>query len=192
MWEVTVFGAKLRIEFSFLLFTALLTFFRDSGGAAAFFIVCAIHECAHAAALHAGGGRVAELTLCGSGIRIKPVRRPLPPLSREITVLLAGPLANLVVWAVLKKAEGFHIFAEMNFCAAVYNLMPYSFLDGGSILRLLADNSDTPHRVFAAEKIVQAAVPAIFLYLTIKNTEYLPFFLCTLFCFVSEIKQIRL
>lgn len=131
---------KIRVGFSFLLFNALLFIFRDSRLIFGFYAACAVHELGHIAAIRLTGGEVRGIELSCFGIRI--TASPSAKVSTGVFVLLSGPAVNLLLYAVLTIA-GLNGYTS-GFCLAegIFNLLPFSFLDGGAALDLLAEGHE--------------------------------------------------
>ena len=140
---------KIRVGFSFLVFNALLFMFRDSRLIAGFYIACIVHELGHIAVIRLTGGRVRGMELSCFGIGI--TASPSHDIRTGVMVLLGGPLADLLLYAVL-KACGMTGWTSM-FCLAegLFNLLPFSSLDGGAVLELLISGS--PHE-YILNKII--------------------------------------
>jgi len=138
---VIIHGIRLEIDFSFLIFTAVIFLLRDSSIILGFFAVSTLHELGHGLALYAAGGRIGLLSLWGMGIKMQPERGLILTVKEEAAVLLAGPLSNLLLYGAVQLTAGECLFGYMNLAAAVFNLLPYGMLDGGSLLDLLQDHS---------------------------------------------------
>lgn len=48
-------------------------------------------------------------------------------------VLLSGPAVNILLFTMLKAFGATGSFAMVNFAAGLYNLLPFSCLDGGAL-----------------------------------------------------------
>ncbi len=114
---------------------------RDGGIILGFFAVSVLHELGHGLALYAVGGKISVLSFWGMGIKMKPQRGRLLSVRDEAAVLLAGPLSNLLLYGAVQLTVGECMFGYMNLAAAIFNLLPYNMLDGGSLLDLLAGRS---------------------------------------------------
>lgn len=130
---------KVRIRFSFLLFNALLFSFRDGVMILSFYAVCLLHELGHIAALRLTGGELRSVEFSCFGIKMTAA--PAANIGRGIIVLLSGPAVNLLLYAALRLADMGGETALLSLCAGLFNLLPYSFLDGGAVLDLLAEGA---------------------------------------------------
>lgn len=96
-----------------------------------FIAACILHEFGHIAMLHCIKHCIKQWSIDSFGMNITS-----SALSYKQTILsaLAGPLMNLlgILYAPLSPA-----FAFYNLILGIYNLLPLSFLDGGTILHAL-------------------------------------------------------
>ena len=147
-------GVTVRVDFSFLVFNALVFLFRDSALVLAFYTTCAIHEFGHILALWLTGGKLSAVSFSGAGIRMETVRAAAEPVRRSLAVLLAGPAANLLVFGLMRLADCGGTFPELNLLAAAYNMLPFRCLDGGAVIALFTVG--TPH-----ERITELVLNAV-------------------------------
>ncbi|HNZ98878.1 hypothetical protein [Ruminococcus sp.] len=136
-------GVTLRVEFSFLVFNALVFLFRDSTLVLAFYTTCALHESGHILALGLTGGRLSSVSFGAAGIRMETVRTGAEPVTSSLFVFLAGPAANILVFTAMKLAGCGGTFPALNLVAAAYNMLPFRSLDGGAVIALFTVG--TPH-----------------------------------------------
>ncbi|MCD7891873.1 MAG: hypothetical protein LUG26_09140 [Ruminococcus sp.] len=101
-------------------------------------------------------------------------------------MLLAGPAANLVLFAAFSMKDSGNYFAFLNLCAALFNLLPYSFLDGGAVLNLLFGFMRYSSPVLAAVRLLPVLFAA---YAVIKygNPLFIHLFV-SIFYFLSEFR----
>jgi len=177
-------GVRLRIEFSFLVFSAMIFLLRGAETALVFFAVCLIHEFGHAAVLFASGGRLSELIFLGAGIKMLPDRNKIISIRWETAILLAGPLLNIIIFLVLERISHRNCFAMMNLYAAVFNLLPYSSLDGGAALRLIMGCSEFAGIFLSFLQVIPLFVIG-YAMVFINNLFFLPFCI-VLFYFLGE------
>lgn len=117
----------------FLLAAAALIYLDGQGVFFQGALACILHELGHWAAITLLGGRVRSLhlTVVGAEMKLDPCR----PLSygREVAAALAGPAVNLfLLWFSLRT--GRYLFAGLNLCYGLLNLLPIRSLDGGRAL----------------------------------------------------------
>lgn len=180
---------KFRVDFSFLVFAALIFLIRDVDVIWGFFSVCMIHEIGHGLAICLSGGRISTVTFYGMGIIMVPCRSGLLPMKKELFILLSGPAVNIILYLLLRGNGEFEAFALLNLCAAVFNLLPYSSLDGGAVLEIFVQNLKYGRTVFVFRVILQAGLSIVLLFLIMKERTLIPLFCVSLFYFVSEIKR---
>lgn len=184
MIRFKIAGIRFTLDFSFLIFTALIFLIKDSASAKAFFLVCLIHETGHALALCMSGIALCEIIFCGMGIKMLPKRDRLLSLKQELFVLFAGPLANLAAFALIFPTKGLCLFAMLNLSAAIFNLMPYRLLDGGSAVLALASSLSREREAQYALTVIQALLLGLSLWSVLCfGAEYLPFLCAAIFYF---------
>jgi Zn-dependent protease/CBS domain-containing protein len=160
---VTVFGAPVRLHFTFLLLLIFLLFIgigqQQSGASTAIYVVALfasvlLHELGHVAVARRYGIRTIEVVMFPIGGVSRLERPPKPP--EEIWIALAGPLVNLLIaggilgW--LAAHGGFLNLDQLlaptdanlaqrvavgNLVLCFFNLLPAFPMDGGRILRSL-------------------------------------------------------
>ena len=121
-----------------------------------------IHESGHLLAMWAADCQPHAIRLIPTSVQI--VRGFSPKRGGEIAITICGPAANLVIFGVLAanylifNSEQSLTFAILNFAIAVFNLLPVSGLDGGTMLSAaIAHFTD----IYRAERIVRI-ITAIF------------------------------
>lgn len=155
---------KIRIKFSFLVFNALLFMFRDAELISAFYIACILHEMGHIFALLFTGGELKSVELSWSGIKMSA--SPCRSIKSGIFVLLSGPAVNLILYGIL-TAFGIKGFLSLfNLAEGLFNLLPYSMLDGGAVLNLIAEGSIYEKHLkffYCALRLIISAIIIIFM-----------------------------
>lgn len=144
--------SRVRVNFSFLLFNALLFLFCDAGMILSFYAVCALHELGHIAALKLTGGELRCVELSCFGIRMTAA--PAADTKRGAAVLLSGPMANLALYVLLEGLGHGGRMASLSLAAGVFNLLPFSCLDGGALLEMLAEGR-------ACERMIRVCLAVI-------------------------------
>lgn len=132
-----------------------------------------IHESGHLLAMWAADCQPKQIRLIPSSVQI--VRGFSPKRCGEIAVTVCGPAANLVIFGVLFvnyfifKSEQSLTFAILNLVIAIFNLLPVSGLDGGTLLAaVIARFTD----IYKAERIVRI-ITAVFAFVAFLLGVYL-------------------
>ncbi|GAA6198999.1 site-2 protease family protein [Aquicoccus sp. SU-CL01552] len=164
-WSFSIgrlFGSELRVHVTFFLLLAWIGYvtYADGGWPAALenvvFVIalfaCVVaHEFGHALTARRYGIKTPTITLLPIGGLAQLERMPETP-THEILVALAGPMVNVVIWAVLMLAgvdmsfdiasetdltgpDFFGRLAFVNLFLAVFNLIPAFPMDGGRVFR---------------------------------------------------------
>lgn len=148
---------KIKVRFSFLLFNALIFMFRDAELILVFYIACISHEIGHITALKLVGGKLESVEFSGTGIKI--CATPCFSLRDGIFVLLSGPAVNLIMSAVLNVLHTGSLLSAFSLAEGLFNLLPYSMLDGGAVLNLIAEGSTCENQI----RIVYSVIRIVFL-----------------------------
>lgn len=96
---------------------------------------CLCHESSHILAMSLFGSAPEEMTFYGGGIKI--VQRKGKALGRfaETVILLSGCAVNLLL-AALAFLTGAGLILKTNLALCVFNLLPFSYFDGGRLMAL--------------------------------------------------------
>jgi Zn-dependent protease len=155
--------SRIRIRFSFLCFNAVLFCLCDGRMIVSFYTVCLLHELGHIAALRLTGGELRAVELSCFGIRMTAA--PAADVKRGAAVLLSGPAANLLLYALLTVTGKCPETASLSLAAGLFNLLPLSSLDGGALLDMLAEGSVCERQIQLALKALRIAAAAALLLL---------------------------
>lgn len=189
MTEFKICGVKIRIDFSFLVFISLLFLIKNGSMIFCFFTVCLVHELGHAIALNFVGGKLSALYFCGMGIKMIPQHKKILSVKSDAIVLLAGPLSNLVVFVAFTILNRNNSFALLNLCAAVFNLLPYSALDGGALIKLIFSDIAHEKKLKTAMLFLHIVFIALSIYITCTyGYAFLPLLCAAVFYFFNELK----
>lgn len=159
-----LFGSELRVHATFFLILIWIGIVGYGAGGMpaaienvifilALFACVVAHEFGHALTARRYGIKTPDITLLPIGGLARLERMPENP-RQEITVALAGPAVNVVIWALLMLALGGRMppvddmmlsggtiegflgrLAGVNLFLAVFNLLPAFPMDGGRVLR---------------------------------------------------------
>ncbi len=150
---------KIKINFSFLLFNALVFIFRESSLIMGFYGACILHEAGHIAAVYLTGGCVRTIEFSWTGIKM--TASASKTIKSAILVQLCGPLANIAAFLMLIAGGRNGYFAVFCLVEGVINLLPYKFLDGGAILEILADSSEKQGEFRVLNKVLRVVFSTI-------------------------------
>lgn len=179
MLVLNIRGVRVEAEFSFLIFLAAVFMFREGETILLFTAVSVIHELGHALALYAVGGEIGTLSLWGMGIRMIPKGGGLLSFTEEAFILSAGPLVNIL----FSLASWGSLFGYISLAAAVYNLLPYSMLDGGGLLDLIAESSQSPLAKGAVTAVrLMTAAGLLYASVTVSRDYFLLFCISAVCC----------
>lgn len=126
---------RMSIGGGFFILLALVWFVGGGELTATLVFACAIHELGHYAAAKIFGARVERICLGAMGAEMTLYGR-MSYLSEAI-VAAAGPVASLLL-AVAAAQLGFTMLAGLSVVLGLFNLLPVTALDGGTIIRALA------------------------------------------------------
>lgn len=152
---------KIKVKFSFLLFNALLFMFRDTELISAFYIACISHEIGHIIALKFTGGELKSIEFSSSGIKMSA--SPCSSVGKGIFVLMSGPAVNLILYAILTACGIKGFLPVFNLAEGLFNLLPYSMLDGGAVLNLIAEGSIYENRLQSIYLVIKIIFSVIIL-----------------------------
>ncbi len=121
-----------RIEASigFWTFLCVLYYFNPANSFFPFLMSAGLHECGHIVALRFSKLKIHSLRFTAGGVILET-----SPLSyrHELVVSLAGPTVNVLL--LFLTARSYPLFALVNLCLLLYNMLPLYPLDGGRALR---------------------------------------------------------
>lgn len=123
----------------------------------------------------------------GSGICMILKKNAALPVKQELFVLLSGPAFNLFIFAFCKSANLFPVFRIINLSLAIYNLLPYKQLDGGSVISLFTlgtSGERTAEKILTAAKFGFSAI--LFMLFIFKERALFPIFLISVILFISD------
>ncbi len=146
---------KIKVKFSFLLFNALIFIFRESSLILGFYAACIIHEAGHIVAVYLTGGSVGSVEFSWMGIKMTAT--PSDSFKSAAFIQLCGPLANILAFLILIAGENGGYFAVFSLMEGLLNLLPYKFLDGGTILEILADLSGNQRKFRVFNSLLRVA-----------------------------------
>ncbi len=165
MVKFKIFHFEVSITFGFLLVMSLLSLTNSPSLGFTAVASCIIHELGHCFATVLRNVKIKKIMLWAGGIQMQRDSRIIS-FSDEIFILLSGPLFN-IIFAVIYYYSGMTLAAMVNFMLALFNLLPYSSLDGGCIIKVLFEKHE--HNYEVIQKIISLIFGAsilVFLYLS--------------------------
>ena len=150
-------------------------------------VVCGLHEWGHLAAMAVFGKRIKKVRLSGFGICISTKKNPAEPLHESLAVLLAGPAVNILFYFLLRESAP--DTALLSLGAGLYNLLPYSQLDGGAVLETLITGRIHERGLRRFLGLLRLALTAASAFLVhIYGMAAVPFFAAILVLDIRELK----
>lgn len=128
-----------------------------------------LHELMHIVFLALFGGRPDRIRLSYYGLALK--YSDSLPVFKEICVLLAGPLANLILYFITKK--------EINLLLFILNFLPIYPIDMGRAIRLISLRAS---RILSLVTLVLLIVLSIYILICYKSFSLI-FITCYLFVY---------
>ena len=142
MIEFYIGKTKFNIDFGFLAVIALLCTL-DNGKYLLYGVwACAIHEIGHIIPMFLLGEKVKAGKLHAFGLSISPQKNKIRPVYQEIAIILGGATVNLLLGVMVyvgSISTNAQVFASMNIILGVFNLLPYTSFDGGTLILTIAD-----------------------------------------------------
>lgn len=177
---------KIILSFEFGFFAAVTLFCLLDAPELALSAVCAaaIHEGGHIFAAFLCDMNIKKITFWAGGIRIETEGK-IKSLSKDIFILISGPAFNFIAALFYFRTECYSPFS-VNIILGLFNLLPFSTLDGGAILKKSLEHlnifSDMPLKFIA----FTAAISVIaFFYTT--DTGSFTGYLTIIFLLICEI-----
>lgn len=115
----------------------MLFLLRENQTILCFYGGCILHELGHILVAGYTGISVQRVSLTGTGIIMTADKNIAVPTKYSFFVLMAGPAVNLFCAVIFFLAGKNPYFSAVNLALCVYNLLPFSFLDGGAVLEIL-------------------------------------------------------
>lgn len=148
MIEFYIRKVKFNIEFGFLAVVALLCILDDGRYLLYGVWACIIHEVGHIVPMLLLGEKVKKVKFHAFGVNISPQNNTIRPLYQDIFIILGGAIINIILGLIVYFSDigtNAYIFASMNIILGLFNLLPYTSFDGGTLILTVAEyfNGDT-------------------------------------------------
>lgn len=184
MINIRIAGLKISFEFGFFAVAAVFCLLDAPELALTAVCACVIHEIGHCAAAVISDIKVEQLVFWAGGVRMIS-SSALKPIYSEVFVLFAGPFFNFGT-ALFFYLCGADWAFSVNLILGLFNLLPFSNLDGGAVLRKILEhfelNSNLIMRVIA---IISAGIiiTLFCIFKTSNITGYITVILLTIYEF---------
>ncbi len=132
--EFRLAGARIRVSFFFLLMLALFLLQDQFQLAPILIFSMLFHELGHLLLLCLWGKRITGLTLTPFGIGITTPTTTRLSYGKEISIVLAGSLVNLLLAGIFYCLPNGALASAINLVMGLFNLLPILPLDGGQAL----------------------------------------------------------
>ena len=123
---------RLSFDFSFFAVAALFCLLDAPELALTAMCACIIHETGHYICAVISGVKIERIIFWAGGVKMVS-DIGMKPFFREICVLLFGPLFNFLAALFYYLSADINAFS-INLSLGLFNLLPFSSLDGGSII----------------------------------------------------------
>lgn len=149
--EICIRGVKVKFTFGFFAMWAWLLS-ADPLLAHMTLAACLMHEAGHAFVLIIANVPIRRMTFCCSGIALKSDHSRKMSFRGELLMLSAGCLVNFLLSAAAYHT-GHRLFGGINLGLGLFNLLPFSALDGGRIIKLVSERYLPRTDIDGAQKI---------------------------------------
>ena len=188
-------GTEFYISFLFCAIVCFMLVIDRTGLIIPTFFAVLVHECGHLFAMWVCDCQPKAIRLIPTSVQI--TRGFSTKKYGEAAIAFCGPATNLIVFGVLFsnycifKNEQYFVLALLNLVIAVFNLLPVSGLDGGTLLTLLLSRFTDIYKAESIVRIVTAAFSfVVFLlgvYLAISGTVNISVFIVAVYLGVCSI-----
>ncbi len=190
-----LFGTEFYISFLFAAVLCFMLVIDRTGLVIPTFFAVFIHETGHLLAMWAADCQPRAVRLIPASVQIIHGFPPHPRAQAAITV--CGPVANIVVFAALLinfcafKNDVSLRFGVLNLIIGIFNLLPVSGLDGGTLLTLVISHFTDPFRAEGIVRIITAVFAfvafIIGVYLWVSGTVNISVFIIALYLAICSL-----
>lgn len=160
-----LFGTEIYVSFLFAAVIALMLATDRTGLVIPTLFAVLVHEIGHLFAMWILGCRPKSIRLIPASVQI--VRGFSSRPYGEAVVAVCGPAANIAVFLSLMlnfyycSSENSLIFGLLNLIIGIFNLLPVSGLDGGTLLSAALAHGMDPQKAEGIVKIITAIMAAL-------------------------------
>ncbi|MGN1480470.1 site-2 protease family protein [Porcipelethomonas sp.] len=165
MININIGRLKLSFDFSFFAVVALFCLLDAPELALTAVCACVIHELGHCIAAVLTDVQIERVIFWAGGVKMVS-DIGMKPISSELMVLAAGPVFNFLA-ALLYFITGENSAFSVNFILGLFNLLPFSSLDGGSIIeKILEYNGFFSYKYMRIISLISAVIIISFFCIT--------------------------
>lgn len=124
---------RIKVDYGFIFLLCLLYLFDRQGLFGLTLLSAGVHECGHILVILLAGNRIAQIRLTLLGVCIELEASNRISYKTEGLIAAGGPVFGIL--CAILFAKNFPVFAGLNLCLSVFNLLPVAPLDGGRIMR---------------------------------------------------------
>jgi len=189
------FGTEIYISFLFCAVLCFMLVIDRTGLIVPTLFAVFIHESGHMLAMWAADCQPRAIRLIPTSVQI--VRGFSSKRGGEIAITLCGPLANILLSGVLFanylifKSEQSFVFSLLNLVIAIFNLLPVSGLDGGTLLTTILSNFTDLYHAESIVRIITAVFAVIIfllgVYLWVSDTVNISVFIVAIYLGVCSL-----
>lgn len=134
MIKIYIAGVEYRLSLFFPAVLVILLTFDKTGIPAWCIAASAMHEAGHFFAMFAFGSRPSCVSVGIFGVSVRHNPGTAINNMESMLIALAGPMVNLISFAVLFSVSGWTTPSLVHLVLAAFNLLPVEALDGGQAL----------------------------------------------------------
>ena len=167
-------GSEIYISFLFVAVISLMLATDKTGLALPTLFAVLLHETGHLLAMWIIGTPPKSIRLIPASVQI--TRSISSRYKNDIIVALSGPLVNFALFLTLYinylifDNEGILYYSLINLIVGLFNLLPVTGLDGGTVLFSLIAKKKDINRAMLTLKIISLCLGAVCLFLAITLT----------------------
>lgn len=192
-----LFSTEIYISFLFVALVAFLLASDRTGLALPTLFAVLIHEIGHLFAMWLLECSPKSIRLIPASVQI--TRSITTVYRNDILIALAGPVINILLFCVLYlnfityKNTTVLYYAGINLIVALFNLMPVSGLDGGTVLFSIIAKKHDVNRAMLTLRIITLAIAVILLSfaiaLTIKGNFNISIYIVAIYLLMSVLMK---
>ncbi|MBO5321988.1 MAG: M50 family metallopeptidase [Clostridia bacterium] len=167
-------GSEIYISFLFVAVVALMLATDKTGLALPTLFAVSLHEMGHLLAMWIVGTPPKSIRLIPASVQI--TRSISSRYKNDIIVALSGPLVNFALFLTLYvnflifKNEGILYYSLINLIVGLFNLLPVTGLDGGTVLFSFIAKKKDINKAMLTLRIISLCLGAVCLFLAITLT----------------------